>query len=600
MNQLSKEEAHNRAIIRYIKRMIVMTSKELPFQFWINIPASLLHCLSFIFILYAGENFFEMVTVISIGESSLTIMKALLLYGFAYIFNQVINGVHNYMYSIRSTKLIGIFRDIVHKKASTIAPLNYEDPIFLDKLDKAKKGTSISIFASDLVVVLFTFYVPYFIFMTIYLGSKSMILTSALLLIFIPVIAGQMIRMKLFKTKEDRVAPLRREMEAREREIYDRQFFKETRLLGAVTFLKELFYKVTEQVNRENWKAERKSMIQMLLLNSLSILGYLCILGLLVYLCLKGEITIGSFVAIFSSLSTMFNIAHQIVSTHIGSIAQDAASIQNLIEFLDMTENTGTEADFDATTDIKLENVSFKYPTADVEVLKELNLTVRLGEVLAIVGDNGAGKSTLVKLLSGIYQPTKGKVIIGGMDTAKTKPESIYQGISAVYQKYKCYQMTLKDNIMISDAKVPAEEQTKQLERAICEAELEVSENVFQAGVDTMLSREFDGIDVSGGQWQRIAIARGLYRGSEIMILDEPTAAIDPIEETRLYQQFAAISRDKTTIIVTHRLGSTRIADRIVVLKEGMIDDIGTYEELISKDGLYAHMYRAQSIWYQK
>jgi len=226
-------------------------------------------------------------------------------------------------------------------------------------------------------------------------------------------------------------------------------------------------------------------------------------------------------------------------------------------------------------------------------------LQVKAGETIAIVGENGAGKTTLVKLMTGIYLPAEGDVKIGGIDTSKISPQFLYSGISGVFQKYQRYKITLEENITISSMEYKENEKLKvDLERAISKSDLIIDEEKFPKGYETMLSREFDGVDLSGGQWQRIAIARGFYRGHNMIVLDEPTAAIDPVEETKIYRKFAEMSKGKTSIIVTHRLGSAKIANRIIVMDNGKISEIGTHEELMEKKGKYAQMYEAQSKWY--
>lgn len=599
IKQKKKKKTYDKDMIKYIGKMIAMTAKMQPFQFWINIPASLLHSLSFILIMLASEQFFNTVASLSKGQATNNVVNTIIVLGLAYLLNQTINGIHNFMYSIRSTRLIGILKDKMHIKSSAVPAIAYEDPEFLDGLEKAKKGTDVSIFASDLVIVLLTFYVPYFIFMGIYLGSRSKILLLSLILVFAPTLLGQYLRMRLFKAKEDRVAPLRREMEDREKAICDRQYFKETRLLGGFSYMQSLYQKVLKDLKHEHWETEKKSLIQLVLLNSITVIGYLSILCMLVFLCVRQEISIGSFVAVFNSLGIMFNLSEEIISVHIGSIAKDVAHIQNLVKFLNSSEKSGDSGKFDESSDIVLKNVEFKYPGAKSNALNNVSLSIKQGEIVAIVGDNGAGKSTLVKLMAGMYKPNKGTVSVGGMDTLETDPVHIYKGISAVFQKYNCYQMTLKENVEISDFEVSESDKNERLEKAVNEAELDLSERTFSSGLDTMLSREFDGVDLSGGQWQRVAISRGLYRENSIIFLDEPTKAIDPVEETRLYKQFAKISKGKTSLIVTHRLGSTRIADRIIVMKDGCVNDIGTYDELMSRGGEYAKMYKSQAQWYE-
>ena len=214
------------------------------------------------------------------------------------------------------------------------------------------------------------------------------------------------------------------------------------------------------------------------------------------------------------------------------------------------------------------------------------------GETIAIVGENGAGKSTLVRLLTGIYRPSEGKVFIGGLDTAVASPASVYKGVSGVFQKYQRYKMTLKENVAISD--VSAEAGAEKIHSVLSEADFEMGD----IKLDDMLSPEFGGIDLSGGQWQRIALARALMGDRPVLILDEPTSQLDPMAESELYSEFAKLAENKTSLFITHRLGSTRITDRILVISEGRVVDTGTHEELLERGGIYADMWKAQKQWY--
>lgn len=194
----------------------------------------------------------------------------------------------------------------------------------------------------------------------------------------------------------------------------------------------------------------------------------------------------------------------------------------------------------------------------------------------------------------GIYTPTEGRVLIHGMDTLKTDVKSIFVGQSGVFQKYQRYQMTLKENVQIS-----ANGNGSDFKKVLKQVGLDDKAACFPLGDETMLSREFGGVELSGGEWQRIAIARGLYRHHHMIVLDEPTAAIDPIEESHIYNQFIKLSKHKTAVIVTHRLGSIKIADKIVVMDKGKIIDMGSHNELMKRSKLYAEMYNSQSAWYQ-
>jgi len=246
---------------------------------------------------------------------------------------------------------------------------------------------------------------------------------------------------------------------------------------------------------------------------------------------------------------------------------------------------------------VKAENISFTYPGKDMPAVKNVSIYIKSGETIAIVGANGAGKSTLVRLLTGLYRPMEGNVSIGGLDTIRTAPASLYKGTSGIFQRYQRYKMTLAENVAISDTVHSPDE--SQMRAALSEAGFEGYER-GTVKLEDMLAPEFDGIDLSGGQWQRLAIARGLYRTNDFIVLDEPTAAIDPIEETRIYKQFQELAKGKCAIVVTHRLGSAKLAHRIIVMDGGEIIDEGTHDELLSRPGKYADMWEAQAKWYTR
>lgn len=169
--------------------------------------------------------------------------------------------------------------------------------------------------------------------------------------------------------------------------------------------------------------------------------------------------------------------------------------------------------------------------------------------------------------------------------------------MSGVFQKFQKYQMTLRENVMISNLDTEREDGT--LLETLKKADVNIESQSYPDGLETMLSREFDGVDLSGGQWQRVSIARGINRDSKVIVLDEPTAAIDPIEETKIYKKFKEISDERTTVLVTHRLGSARIADRIVVMENGRVAEIGTHDELMNKQGTYYVLFMSQAQWYE-
>lgn len=248
---------------------------------------------------------------------------------------------------------------------------------------------------------------------------------------------------------------------------------------------------------------------------------------------------------------------------------------------------------------IEFRNVSFTYPASDAEVLHDLTVSIRPGEKIAIVGDNGSGKSTFISLLTGLFSPQTGTVCIDGLQMEQNR-QALRERISVIFQDFAHYEATLRENIAVSDAvHALSDEEILELARKI---HVEDVINEQPQGLDTPLGHlSRKGNDLSGGQWQKIALLRAVYRSStSIMVLDEPTAALDPLAEAELYRSFAQITGDRTTLLISHRLGITKLVDRILVFHDGRIIEDGTHRQLMEKRGHYYDMYQAQAAWYQQ
>ena len=532
-----------------------------------------------------------------------SVVIALAMFLLLKIAGDVLNAVHNYTHSVQSMRITGNMNSEIAQKSALIDPIEYENPKKLDDINKAGNGLGSAVHFQIVSSTIFTFYLPYFIFMGFYLYNLTPLLIISLLLVFIPVMIAQILRSAVFSKLEDESAPMRREYDAYTDAAQGKGFMKETRILGSFTYLRDLLLGSMHSLNAVIWKAEKKSSLINLFFNTLSLLGYGGVMLLLVKSLLDGDITVGAFAAVFSSIGLLFSLMEELISMHIGSIANNFGQIRNFLRFLEIPSDSRADVEISRDGEIVLDNVSFRYPNSDNDSLKNISLTVHPGETIAIVGENGAGKSTLVRLLTGLYKPTSGVVTADGINVNSVSYKSLFKNMSAVFQKYQRYALTLSENVEIANfdsgnGDAEAENQAK-IERILAENNVDKdNESTFPNGLATMLSRDFDGVELSGGQWQRVAIARGFYRDSRLIVLDEPTAAIDPLEESAIYKKFVDAAHDKTAIVVTHRMGSAKIAKRIVVMKEGEIMEIGSHQELLDLDGAYAAMYKTQSDWY--
>lgn len=491
----------------------------------------------------------------------------------------------------------GYLQSEIHKKSALIDPIEYENPKHLDDINKATAGISAAINFNIVTSFIVNYHLPYFIFMILYLNKLKPMLILCLLFAFIPVFISHILRSSVLSKLEDKSAPIRREYEAYNDAACGKDFYKETRTLGAFVYLKKLLTNSINSLNAAIWSAKKRNALIDIGFNTLSLMGYGGVLFLSVKYLFAGEISIGAFAAVFSSIDMLFSTMEYLIGFHLSSIANNLGMIRNLLRFLNIPSDDRINCNLNKKAEIKIENATFRYPNSNMDSLKNINLIIQPGETIAIVGKNGAGKTTLVKLLTGLYKPNQGSVKIGGKDLSEISYKSLFENISGVSQKYQRYALTLRDNIQIADFTDTGND--NKVEKLLEENHIDKDDKaIFPDGLDTMLSREFDGVDLSGGQWQRIAIARGFYRNSDIIVLDEPTAAIDPIEESSIYKKFIEVARNKTTIIVTHRMGSAKIAERIIVMKDGEIAEIGSHDELLKRRGVYAEMYEAQAKWY--
>ncbi len=598
-------------IVGAFGRLLPIMMKASPFLFSCSIVLSIFHGFSFGVETMMQQRFFDRAVEAAGGSAGLLqAFGALALLGAANVACQVLNGVANFLPGVVEGKAGAHLSQAIQKKIARLDPVIFEDTGKLDDINKAEQGKNEAFwFVFDMLAIL-TFYIPYFAFMGWYLFSLKPVLALSIVIIFVPTVLAQLVRMKAFSHLEDDSAPVRREYEYYESCMVDREYFKETRILGGFFFFKKLYQETLACLQELKFKATMKSNLFELLMRVFTVAGYCGILWLLYDALMKQEVTVGAFAAVFNSIGMLYSIMEEVVCGHISSMARGAGAIRNYLNFLDLEERSGERTEAPGWGDIVLENVSFAYPAGEKPedaggekgavkyAVKNLNLTLHKGETLAVVGENGSGKSTLIRLLCGLYLPTEGSVKKNGVDTKTLAMKALTADTSAVFQKYQRYQMTMRENVTISDAEKACEE--AQLDAICALAGTDSQDSAFPKGYETMLSREFDGVDLSGGQWQRLAIARGFYRSHDLIILDEPTAAIDPYEETRIYNRFAEISRDKSAVIVTHRLGSVRLADRILVMKDGEAVQLGAHGELIAREGEYKRLYEAQEQCYSE
>lgn len=321
----------------------------------------------------------------------------------------------------------------------------------------------------------------------------------------------------------------------------------------------------------------------------------------LINLVLQGNLTPSEFLLYFSAVSGFTEWVTGILN-ECSTLHKESLDLSATREYLDVNEpflfEEGIAIPSASQYELRLENVSYHYPDSETDIIHHMNLTIHPGEKLAVVGLNGAGKTTLIKLICGFLDPTEGKILLNGQDIRTFNRRDYYALFSAIFQEYSILDISIAENISPTATDIDYDKIQDCLEKSGLAKKI----SELPEGVSTHIGREIydDGIMLSGGEMQRLMLARALYKDGPVLILDEPTAALDPIAENEIYLKYNEMAKGKTSIFISHRLASTRFCDRILFIADGQIVEEGSHEELLSLNGKYAELFAIQSRYYQE
>ena len=376
---------------------------------------------------------------------------------------------------------------------------------------------------------------------------------------------------------------------------------KDIRIFGLQNWLKELLDQIHDLYLDFSLQCERVEVLadlaEVLLTMARNGIAYVY----LIHMALGEGLSVSEFLLYFTAVSTFTQWVMGILK-ELSTLHKESLDISCLREFLDYPEPfrfaDGAEVPQAAGYELRLQNVSYRYPGAEKDTIHHLTLTVHPGEKLAIVGLNGAGKTTLVKLLCGLLDPTEGVVLLNGQDIRLFNRKQYYTLFSAVFQEFSLLDVTVAEQI----AQTREGMDDKRMADCVEKAGLTPFLEKLPQGLQTHMGRDvyLDGVLFSGGQTQRLMLARALYKDGPILLLDEPTAALDPLAENDIYQKYSAMTAGKTSVFISHRLASTRFCDRIIFLADGGIREEGTHESLLALGGAYAQLFEVQSRYYQE
>jgi ATP-binding cassette subfamily B protein len=379
-------------------------------------------------------------------------------------------------------------------------------------------------------------------------------------------------------------------------------YAKEIRLFGLGSLFTDRFRRLQSQLRSEKVGIATKKTFAELLTISTAICVSFGLLGYLAMRTVQGLMSLGDLVMFYAAVQRGQALIRQVFNS-IADLYEDDLFLGNLYKFLELKPKLQEPAHPKSLSrplksGIVFDHVSFRYPGDEHRVLEDITLTIRPGEHVALVGENGAGKTTLAKLLCRLYDPTSGAITLDGVDLRQYASKDLRRSVSVVFQDYSRYQLTARENIWLGNINVPAH--SLYVDRVACKAGIHPVISQLANGYDTVLGKSFDGgQELSAGEWQKIAIARAFLHDGEIIVLDEPSSSLDAQAEYEIFERFHQLMKGKTAILISHRLSTVKMVDRIYVLKHGRIAESGTHNELMKESRIYAGMFETQAQRYR-
>jgi ATP-binding cassette subfamily B protein len=490
----------------------------------------------------------------------------------------------------------------VIRKALALDLQYFEDPSFYDKLQNARREADFralgiingSFMLAQNVITLLSFVVTLLIFSPLI----ALLLFGATIPSFIAQNRYSHLQFRLLTWR----APESRRMQYLEQVLTVDNSVKEVKLFGLGEPLLRRYTEMFWKIFREDEALARRRSLVSLLWGLVATASFYVAYGWIVYQTVAGVITLGG-MTLYLTVIRQSQGTFTGIFDNLNRLYENGLFMDNLFGFLELTPQMARPAQPAAVPErfrrgLEFRDVSFRYPGRDDWALRQINLRIAPGEKLALVGPNGAGKTTLIKLLTRLYDPTEGQILLDGVDLRDYDPDEVRSKIGVIFQDFVRYQLTVRENIGFG--RIEELDNRPRLESAAERGGADEVVAELPDGYETTLGRWFDrGFELSGGQWQKIALGRAFMRDGEVLVLDEPTAALDAEREHEIFQRFRELTEGKIAVLISHRFSTVRMADRIAVLENGQITELGSHEELVAAGGTYARLFEMQASGYR-
>ena len=484
--------------------------------------------------------------------------------------------------------------------AGTLDLAQFEDADFYDKLERARRQTNGRTALMSQVLGQFQSLITIG-FLAVGLIAFSPWLILLIGVAVVPAFLGESHFNERSYSLNNQWTPERRELDYYRYIGASDETAKEIKIFGLSDFLVDNFATLSEKYYQANKSIAVSRARWGSVFATIGSAGYYGAYVIIILQTINGQISVGDLTFLAGSFSRLRSLLESILN-QFSSMAQGALYLQDFFDFFNMeplVRAGATSRPFPRPLrqGFELRDVGFKYPNTDIWAVRHLNFTLHAGEKLALVGENGAGKTTLIKLLSRLYEPHEGEILLDGHNLSEYDPDELRAEIGVIFQDFVRYQMTAATNIAVG--KIAEQRNRKKIDDAAYRGMADRVIEKLPQGYEQMIGRRFNqGVDLSGGEWQKIAISRAYMRDAQILVLDEPTAALDARAEYEVFQRFSELTAGKTAVLISHRFSTVRMADRILVLQNGQMLEIGTHEELLEKDGKYAELFGLQAQGY--
>ena len=489
----------------------------------------------------------------------------------------------------------------VMRKAASLDVTVYEDPVFYDRLERARVQATDRLAMIQQMGRLIQLTVTAIAFSAV-LVRYSPFLLLLLVAGIIPAFLGESHFAFLTYAKNFHQTPWRREMDYLRQVGGSKEAAKELKLFNLSSYLTERFTGLSKRIYEENVALNHRRLFWGGLLAIVGQLGYYGAYAFSIYRTIQGRYSVGDLTLITTAIMQSMASIQQAFSTASG-VADQALFLTDLIAFFEMKPRVESKVDgirvpHPVVRGFEFRNVSFAYPGTNRRVLSDFNFTLRPDERVALIGENGQGKTTMVKLITRLYDPTEGQILLDGVDLREYDLAALHSEIGVIFQDFMRYEMTARENIAVGRIEVPHSQE--EIEYAADKSLAAGVVATLERGYDQMLGRRFEGgVDLSGGEWQKMALARAYLRDAQLLILDEPTAALDARSEFEVFERFAELTYGKIALLISHRFSTVRMADRIVVLEGGRLVEEGSHDKLVALGGRYAAMFEMQAASYR-